>query len=57
MTTLDVIALLVLALGVTAFGAWQHYKFYKVLRDPDHPDHETATEAVSMPDYDRLRFL
>lgn len=41
--TVGVLALLVLALP---FVFWSQYQLWKVLNDPEHPDHEMAKEAI-----------
>lgn len=47
MTDLDIIALLVLSGAVIIGYAWYLFKVLRVLRDPDHPDHDLAREAIA----------
>ena len=42
--TITVIALLVLALP---FVFWSQYRLWKVLNDPEHPDHEDTKAAIA----------
>lgn len=47
MTTLDIIALLVLSGAFLVGYLWWVWQILDVLRDPDHPDHDLAREAIA----------